>query len=46
MSANMPDHLAVAVTELAENLYHGEKTFGDDANLIPARDVSISRIFA
>ena len=41
MSAGMPDHLAVGVTELSENLYYGEKTFGDDKNLVSARDISV-----
>jgi len=39
MSAGMPDHLAVAVTELSENLYYGEKTFGDGKNLVRAQEV-------
>ncbi|TVY35939.1 NmrA-like family domain-containing protein [Lachnellula occidentalis] len=39
MSARMPDHLAVAVTELCENLCYGEKTFGDSKNVISARDM-------
>ena len=30
----------VAVTELCENLYYGEKTFGDIKDLVSARDVS------
>jgi hypothetical protein len=39
MSAGMPDHLAIAVTELSENLYYGEKAFGDDKNLVRAQEV-------
>ncbi|TVY33629.1 NmrA-like family domain-containing protein, partial [Lachnellula subtilissima] len=39
MSAGMPDYLAVAVTELCENLYYGEKTFGDTKDLVSARDI-------
>ncbi|TVY75830.1 NmrA-like family domain-containing protein [Lachnellula suecica] len=39
MAASMPEHLAIAVTELSSNLFYGEKTFGDDANLVDAREI-------
>lgn len=41
MSAEMPEHLAVAVTELCQNLEYGEATFSDDKGFVPAQEVSV-----